>query len=82
MQNSTAQRTFQCNSRKDLTFLAQVGNWFDVGALKFALKVEIMINLFMASFDTKIIWGNSNLSDMINEGKMDVYIFIISSYMK
>ena len=32
--------------------------------------------------DTGIIWGNPNLFDMMNEGKVDVYIFIFSNYME
>jgi len=29
-------------------------------------------------FDTGKVWGKSNLSDMMNEGRLDVYIFIFS----
>ena len=32
--------------------------------------------------DTRIVWGNLNLSDMMNEGKVDVYIFIFFGYME
>ena len=28
--------------------------------------------------DTGFVWGNPNLSNMIDEGKVDVYIFIFS----
>ena len=51
--------------------------WIKVQFLK-CIAVQVLIRWTSELSDTRIIWGNPNLSDMIDEGKVEAYIFIFS----